>query len=74
MNELIAKYSALSPQGQQEVDDFLDFILSKNKDIKSFDMKAWKEKIKGVSVWSEEDLKGFDENGQLFNQWKTEEW
>lgn len=74
MNELLVKYNTLSPEVQQEVNDFLDFMLSKYKDKKPFDMKAWKEKIKGVSVWSEEDLKVFEENSKLFGQWKTEEW
>src|SRR5690606_25006838 len=66
MNELLIKYNALSPEIQREVDDFLDFLLSKYKDKKNFDMKSWKEKIKGVSVWSEEDVKVFEENSKLF--------
>lgn len=74
MNELLAKYNTLSPQGKQEVNDFLDFILSKNQNKPSFDMKSWKEKIKNISTWTEEDIKAYDENSQLFNQWKTEEW
>ncbi len=74
MNELLVKYSTLSPEGQQEVNDFLDLILLKYQDKKCFDMKAWKEKIKAVSVWSEEDVKPFEENSKVFNQWKTEEW
>lgn len=37
-------------------------------------MKAWKENIQRVSVWSDEDVKVFDENKNLFKQWKTEEW
>lgn len=74
MNELLAKYNTLSPQEQQEVNDFLDFILSKHQNKPSFDMKAWKEKIKNISSWTEEEIKAFDENSQLFNQWKTEEW
>lgn len=74
MNELLLKYNTLSPEGQQEVNDFLDFLLSKHEDQKPFDMKIWKEKIKEVSVWSEEDIKAFEENDKLFNHWKTEEW
>ena len=31
-------------------------------------MKAWKEKIKSVSVWAEEDLAVFEENPKLFNR------
>jgi hypothetical protein len=74
MHELLTKYNTLSPQGKQEVNDFLDFMLSKYQDKKPFDIKAWKEKIKEVSVWSEEDVKVFEENSKIFNQWKTEEW
>lgn len=74
MHELLTKYNALSPQGKQEVNDFLDFMLSKYQDKKPFDIKAWKEKIKEVSVWTEEDVKVFEENSKIFNQWKTEEW
>ena len=74
MNEILEKYNALSPERQREVNDFLDFMLSKSKDKKLIDMKSWKEKIKGVSVWSEEDVKVFEENRKLFNQWTTEKW
>ena len=74
MHEILEKYNALSPERQREVDDFLDFMLSKSKDEKLIDMKSWKEKIKGVSVWSAEDVKVFEENRKLFNQWTTEKW
>lgn len=73
INELLTKYNKLSPDGQQKVNDFLDFLISKHKAQKPFDMKIWKEKIKEVSVWSEEDVKAFEKNDKLFNQWKTEE-
>ena len=56
MSELLTKYRALSPETQQQVDDFVDFMLAKDRSKKPFDMKAWKEKIKSVSVWSEEDV------------------
>ena len=74
MHEILEKYNALSPERQREVNDFLDFMLSKSKDKKLIDMKSWKEKIKGVSVWSAEDVKVFEENRKLFNQWTTEKW
>ena len=74
MNELLVKYNALSPEMQREVNDFLDFMLSKSKGKEIFDVKSWKEKIKGISVWSEDDVKIFEENKDLFNKWKTEEW
>ena len=60
MSELLTKYRTLSPETQQQVDDFVDFMLAKQSK-NSFDMKAWKEKIKSVSVWSEEDVQVFEE-------------
>jgi hypothetical protein len=74
MDKVLEKYNSLPPQGQQEVRDFLDFMLTKYLHNRSFDMKAWKENIQRVSVWSDEDVKVFDENKNLFKQWKTEEW
>ncbi len=74
MNDLLTKYHMLSPEVQQQVDDFLNFMLAKEQAKKSFDTKAWKEKIKSVSVWSDEDAQIFEENRKLFNQWKSPEW
>ena len=74
MNKILTKYHALSPETQQQVDDFLDFMLVKDQNRKSFDMRAWKEKIKSVGVWSEEDVQPFEENRKLFNQWQSPEW
>ena len=74
MSELLTKYRTLSPETQQQVDDFVDFMLAKDRSKRPFDMKAWKEKIKSVSVWSEEDVAAFEENRRLFNQWKSPEW
>ncbi|MEM6360315.1 MAG: hypothetical protein AAF149_14335 [Bacteroidota bacterium] len=74
MNDLLVKYNSLSPDVQKEVDDFLDFMLSKYKGTGTFDMKRWKAKIKNISTWSEEDVKTFEENRQQFNQWKSEKW
>jgi hypothetical protein len=74
MNDLLLKYNSLSPDIQKEVNDFLDFMLSKYKGQGSFDIKSWKAKIKNVSTWTEEDVQIFEENRQHFQQWKSEEW
>lgn len=74
MNDLLVKYNTLSPDIQKEVNDFLDFMLSKHKGKKIFDIKSWKNKIKNVSTWADEDIKAFEEGQQQFNQWKNEEW
>lgn len=74
MNDILVKYSTLSPDIQQEVSDFLDFMLSKHKGKKIFDIKSWKTKIKNVSTWTDEDINAFEEGRQHLNQWKTEKW
>ncbi|WP_373521517.1 hypothetical protein [Aquiflexum sp.] len=74
MNDILEKYNQLSPDYQKQVNDFLDFILDKSKDDKSFEMKNWKNKILNISTWTDEDIKSFDEVQQHFNQWKVKEW
>jgi hypothetical protein len=74
MSDILIKYNTLSPDIQKEVNDFLDFLLSKYKGKKAFDIKSWKNKIKNVSIWTDEDIKAFEEVRHQFNQWKTEEW
>ena len=34
----------------------------------------YKKKILSVSTWTDSDLKNFDDNQKLFNQWRVEEW
>jgi len=34
----------------------------------------YKEKLVGVSVWSDDELKAFDETKEAFNNLNTEEW
>ncbi len=74
MNDILTKYNTLSPDSQQEVNDFLDFMLSKYEEKKVFDMNSWKAKIKDVPTWTRQDIKKMEENGQEFDQWKSEEW
>lgn len=74
MDQLIIKYQSLSPQRRKEVEDFVDFILSKEKSEMKFDVKIWQEKIKQLPQWSEEDLEVFEKNTKAFQNWKPEEW
>lgn len=74
MDSILTKYNKLSPEVQQEVNDFLDFMLSKNESKNVFNLNKWKSKIKDVSVWTDQDIQRFEESRQQFNQWKTEEW
>lgn len=36
--------------------------------------KGYKEKISKVTIWSDEDLKSFDDAKKSFNSLKTEQW
>jgi len=59
---------------KKEVEDFLDFIIFKSKNSKSFDMKSWKKKILNVSILTEKDINTIEDGKRYFNHWKTEEW
>lgn len=72
MSDLILKYNSLSKTAQKEVDDFLDFLLSKQKSQKT--NLDYKIKIHAVSTWSDSDLAVFRKNQKLFNKWRIEEW
>jgi len=72
MSDIILKYSLLNKTAKEEVNDFLDFLLSKQKSKKT--NKDYKIKIHTVSTWSDTDLAIFKNNQNLFNQWRIEEW
>lgn len=74
MNDLLAKYNTLSPDLQREVDSFLDKLLAKSHEKNTFDLKTWKERIKKVTVWSDEDIKSIEEGSKYFSQWTPEQW
>jgi len=75
MGELLSKFELLDTESKQQLLDYLDFLLSKKRKKKAkFDLKAYRENLLKVSVWSEEDLAVFDEVKQHINQWKVKEW
>ena len=74
MSELLVKYNKLNKTARQEVNDFMDFLLSKQKSIEPNFLPTYKNKILNVSVWTNYDLKIFDQNQKMFNQWKVQEW
>jgi hypothetical protein len=41
---------------------------------KEIDLSARKKRLAKISVWSDEDLKIFDESKKGFENWKPEEW
>jgi len=74
MSELIVKYNSLNKTARQEVNDFMDFLLSKQKANNPTFLSTYKNKIIKVSTWTDSDLKIFDQNQELFNQWRVKEW
>lgn len=74
MTDLILKYKLLNNSGRQEVNDFIDFLLQKQKLKSKNSLSNYKKKILQVSTWSDSDLMIFEKNNSLFNQWKVEKW
>lgn len=74
MSDIVVKYNRLSKTARQEVNDFMDFLLSKQKTSKPNLLGTYKNKILKVSTWTDSDLKIFDQNQQLLNQWRVQEW
>jgi len=69
------KYDLLGPFEKKEVQDFIDFLFSKNKEVKqSAPSGDYKKKILSVSTWSENDVKVFEENRKHFEQWHPPVW
>ncbi|MEX0983069.1 MAG: hypothetical protein WD577_11620 [Bacteroidales bacterium] len=74
MNDIAIKYSKLNKTRRQELNDFLDFLLSRQKNDKKNLLTGYKEKILAVSTWSDEDCKLIEKNQKAFSQWKIQEW
>lgn len=69
----ILKYELLTSAEKKEVNDFIDFLVSKKKVLpKKGD--SYRKQILKVSVWTDEDIKVFDANKTMLNEWKPETW
>ncbi len=68
MTDISAKYSLLDKTSKQEINDFIDFLLSKKRTHKETYLSDYKKKILSVSVWSDADIKLFKEESFLMNQ------
>lgn len=74
MLDLVAKYNLLNGIGKRELNDFLDFLLSKQQLKNKGSLSAYKKKILSVSTWNESDISAFKESTSLLSNWKIEEW
>lgn len=75
MHDLIQTFNQLSEPQRRQLIAYADMLLLKQKAKQSDgDLTDWKEKIKKVSVWSDDDIRELETNAKNFNQWKVQEW
>lgn len=74
MNDMSLKYRLLDRSAKEEVNDFINFLFSRQTSKKSLSISGYKKKILSVSVWKDSDLEIFKENQKLFNSWAIQEW
>ncbi len=71
MTDIVLKYNLLDENAKKQIDDFIDFLLSRKK--KEPDNSEYYNRIQTVSQWSEKDVEYLREIKNNFN-WKVEEW
>lgn len=74
MEDILSKFNLLDKNAKREVVDFMDFLISKKRTIRRKLLSDYKKKILSVTTWTDEELKIFDENKRLLNQWRVERW
>jgi hypothetical protein len=75
MADIVLKYSLLNNNARKQVNDFLDFLLQKQRGKGGNSLSSYKKKILGVTTWSDSDLEAFQVNQSLFNSsWRPEKW
>lgn len=76
MDSVILKYNQLPAFEKKEVSDFIDFLFNRAKKEPKPDpeISDYKKDLLTVSVWSDDDLKVFEENSKYFKQWQPPTW
>lgn len=75
MTDIVLKYSLLNNSARNQVNDFLDFLLQKQREKGNNSLSSYKKKILGVTTWSDSDIEAFQVNQKLLNSsWKPEKW
>jgi ubiquitin C-terminal hydrolase len=64
MNDIAVKNNMLDKNLQQEVNDFIDFLLNKQHEMEKPDLSEYKKRVLKVSTLSEEDIAVFNENSK----------
>ncbi len=66
MVDIVLKYNMLDENARKQLNDFIDFLLSKNKKKKP-DFSEYYNRIQTVSQWSEEDVEYLREIENNYN-------
>jgi hypothetical protein len=74
MNDITLKYYFLDNTEKQEINDFIEFLLSKKSRKKPNQLSEFKKRLLSVSTWSDSDIDAINKGSEMFNEWKVEEW
>lgn len=74
MSEFTLKILSLDKEAQQEVADFVDFLITKKGRIKKRDPETYRQLLMTISVWSDEDIDPIDEARHNFDNWTATKW
>jgi len=72
--DISLKYRLLNKSARNEVNDFMDFLLSKRKNSARPYLPQYKKKILQVSVWNETDLDLINDTKKRINEWNIPKW
>ena len=74
MNDIALKYRLLDKNSRKEINDFIDFLLSKRKIKKARVNTEYKKRILSVSTWTDKDIEEFENNKSNLNNLSIPEW
>ncbi len=72
MDNIALKYSFLDSFSKQEVMDFIDFLLTKNRN-KIQNTSEYQQQLLSISAWDEESLQLIEQNNHL-KSWEAKTW
>ncbi|TDE11938.1 hypothetical protein [Dyadobacter psychrotolerans] len=75
MNDLLLAYNQLDEIQRRQLIAYADTLLAQQKAKQSEgNLAVWKDKIKSVSIWSDNEIKIIEESSKKLNQWEIPEW
>jgi len=74
MSEVILKYSLLSQNSREEVLQFIDKLLEKQKEQSENPLVSYRDKIMSVSVWNEAEIDELLNSQKHFQNWDVPKW